>query len=65
MSTVESVSLNAINQVSLEELVENVQEAQMNVLKKTIETEAAVELQMVAMMADIMPHLGANINTTV
>lgn len=61
MSSIENVSLNDI---SLEELVKRVQEAQMNVLKKTIETQAEIEMQMVAMMAEIMPHIGSNINTT-
>lgn len=64
MSYVAEIS-SAAGNVSLEELVRTVQEAQMSVLKKQMDVQVQIQQQLVNMMRQLSPHLGSHVNIAV
>lgn len=56
---------SAARAISSQELAQAVQKAQLNVIKKNIDVQAEVQMQMVNMLKNLHSHLGTHVNITV
>lgn len=64
MSNVAEIASSA-GHISAEKLAVARREAEMSVLKMNMDASVMIQQQMTAMMREMMPHLGGNVNITV
>lgn len=64
MSNVAEIA-SAAGHISAEKLAVASQKAQMSVLKMNMDASVMIQQQMTAMMREMLPHLGGNVNIAV
>lgn len=62
MSNVAEIAM-AAQVVSAERLAQTMEKAGVAVLKKNLDVEAQLQMEMVAMINDVQPHLGTQVDT--